>query len=101
LLSTSKLVFIDRANTFQKKEEGNKKDMKRLKKLKRNDRPLTAREKRELKIYDIPKEAQRYDLFLPLAKLWQGYAARLASQGANFEQKLIKADLHGAMFNSK
>jgi hypothetical protein len=92
LLFSSKLVFIDRANTFQKKEED-----KRLKKLKET----IDREKRELKIYVIPKEAQRYELFLSLTALWQGCVARLASLGANFEQRLMKADLYGAAFKSK
>lgn len=87
-------VYIDRSHTFVKEED--KKELK--KKLKnKKDRKLTAREKRRLKVYDIPKEAHQYRLFEPLSQLWQGYMNKLQSQGlANFEQKLIKADFHGA-----
>lgn len=87
-------VYIDRSHTFVK-EEDKKELQKKLKNEK--DRKLTAKEKRRLKVYDIPKEAHQYRLFEPLTQLWQGYMNKLQSQGlANFEQKLIKADLHGA-----
>jgi ribonuclease P protein subunit POP4 len=92
-------VYIDRAHTFVKEE-----DRKEMQKKLRNkkDRKLTAREKRRLKIYDIPKEAHQYKLFEPLAQLWQGYMSKLQAQGlANFEQKLIKADFHGANMTGK
>lgn len=94
-----KPVYVDRAHTFVKEE-----DKKKLKKEQKNkkDRKLTAREKRRLKIYDIPKEAHQYKLFEPLSKLWQQYMSKLLSQGtANFEQKLIKADFHGATMTGK
>lgn len=89
-------VYVDRANTFVKES-----DKKALKKKLRNkkDGKLTAKEKRRLKVYDIPKEAHQYRLFEPLGELWQGYIDKLLLQGtANFEQKLIKADFHGASF---
>ncbi|KAJ2501025.1 RNase P/RNase MRP complex subunit [Coemansia sp. RSA 1972] len=69
---------------------------------------ITAKEKRQLKIYDIPEEARRYELFLPLHRLWTKYINSLfgdrdiASQLADAKQqqqalgRLIKADLHGA-----
>ncbi|KAJ1779943.1 RNase P/RNase MRP complex subunit [Coemansia sp. RSA 518] len=69
---------------------------------------ITAKEKRQLKIYDIPEEARRYELFLPLHRLWTKYISSLfgdrdiASQLADAKQqqqalgRLIKADLHGA-----
>ncbi|KAI9276355.1 Rof/RNase P-like protein [Sporodiniella umbellata] len=89
-------VYLDRAHTFVKETE--KKKMARLLKRKK-DRKLTAKEKRKLKVYDIPKNAQRYELFEPLSELWQGYMQSLLDKGeANFEQKLIKADFHGAPF---
>ncbi|KAI8095059.1 Rof/RNase P-like protein [Gilbertella persicaria] len=95
VLREMKPIYIDRAHTFVKEE-----DKKAEKKKQRNkkERKLTAREKRRLKVYDIPKDAHQYRLFEPLAKLWQGYMSKLLTQGqANFEQKLIRADFHGAI----
>ncbi|KAJ2452522.1 RNase P/RNase MRP complex subunit [Coemansia sp. RSA 2336] len=69
---------------------------------------ITAKEKRQLKIYEIPAEARRYELFLPLHKLWSKYIESLlgtkdtAEQMADAKQqqqvlgRLIKADMHGA-----
>lgn len=89
-------VYVDRSHTFVKETE-KKKVKKELKRKK--DRKLTAKEKRQLKVYDIPKEAHKYKLFEPLSELWQGYMSSLLDKGeANFEQKLIKADFHGAPF---
>ncbi|CEP16110.1 hypothetical protein [Parasitella parasitica] len=94
VLDDMKPVYIDRSHTFVK-EEDRKKLAKKLKHEK--DGKLTAREKRRLKVYDVPKEAHQYKLFEPLSQLWQGYMSKLLSQGSvNFEQKLIKADFHGA-----
>jgi len=92
-------VYIDRSNTFVKEQD--KKEL--AKKLKnKKDGKLTAKEKRRLKVYDIPKEAHQYKLFEPLSQLWQGYMSKLLSQGSvNFEQKLIKADFHGATMTGK
>lgn len=92
-------VYIDRSHTFVKEQD--KKEL--AKKLKnKKDGKLTAREKRQLKVYDIPKKAHQYKLFEPLSQLWQGYMSKLLSQGsANFEQKLIKADFHGATMTGK
>ncbi|OZJ02847.1 hypothetical protein BZG36_03223 [Bifiguratus adelaidae] len=61
---------------------------------------LTAKEKRELKIYDFPQESRKYEIFLPLHQLWLGYMEELLGQGSNdaaFLPKLLKADYHGAM----
>ncbi|KAI8323759.1 RNase P subunit p29-like protein [Martensiomyces pterosporus] len=82
---------------------------------------ITAKEKRALKIYDIPKEARRYELFLPLHVMWSQYIERLlggsksikqhigasaggGAKGAAVDSKqqqavlgrLVKADMHGA-----
>ncbi|KAI9358999.1 Rof/RNase P-like protein [Pilaira anomala] len=96
VLGQMKPVYVDRANIFVKEED--KKEIKKKIKNKK-DGKLTAKEKRRLKVYDIPKSAHQYRLFEPLAELWQGYMDKLLLQGtANFEQKLIKADFHGAHF---
>ncbi|KAI8367378.1 Rof/RNase P-like protein [Choanephora cucurbitarum] len=95
VLKEMKPIYIDRAHTFVKEED---KKAEKKKQRSKKERKLTAREKRQLKVYDIPKEAHQYRLFEPLSQLWQGYMSRLLSQGqANFEQKLIRADFHGAI----
>lgn len=94
VMKEMKPIYIDRAHTFVKEED---KKAEKKKQRNRKERKLTAREKRQLKVYDIPKEAHQYRLFEPLNQLWQGYMSKLLSQGqANFEQKLIRADFHGA-----
>ncbi|OAD76079.1 hypothetical protein PHYBLDRAFT_110014, partial [Phycomyces blakesleeanus NRRL 1555(-)] len=74
---------------------------KKMRKPHEKSRRLNARERRAFKVYDIPAEAHKYDIFVQLNKLWQGYMAEVYSQGANpsqFAQKLLKADFHGAIF---
>ncbi|KAJ1667657.1 RNase P/RNase MRP complex subunit [Coemansia sp. RSA 1813] len=74
-----------------------------------NRKTITSKEKRAFKIYDIPKEAQRYELFLPLHKLWSQYITSLTGdkpiekvmkdrkQCQNILSRLLKADMHGAI----
>lgn len=65
---------------------------------------LNSRQKRELGIYNIAKEAHKYELFVPLHQLWEGYMKDLFGQGQNlqqFAQKLLKADYHGAILTGK
>ncbi|MCJ1391338.1 hypothetical protein MMC18_004201 [Xylographa bjoerkii] len=68
-------------------------------------KPLTAKEKRVLGIYDIPKEDQRYEIYEPLHRMWVGYMweilglkdgehAYVTAQSAG--PKLASADYHGA-----
>jgi ribonuclease P protein subunit POP4 len=74
----------------------------------RKPRPLSAREKRALGIHEIPKEQQKWDIFLPLHRLWIGYVKEvlgveraqevgvaLDANGAG--AALASADWHGAM----
>ncbi|KAI3376790.1 hypothetical protein L3Q82_000383 [Scortum barcoo] len=64
---------------------------------------LNARQKREMKIFQIKPEHQRYELFLPLHELWKQYiidlcsGLNLASSPQFVQQKLLKADFHGAI----
>ncbi|MCJ1416123.1 hypothetical protein MMC32_002458 [Xylographa parallela] len=86
---------------------------RRLKRLRKTEhlrrrlkpKPLTAKEKRVLGIYDIPKEDQRYEIYEPLHRMWLGYMceilglnqgehAYVTAQGAG--PKLASADYHGA-----
>lgn len=80
--------------------ERQRKLQERKKKLK--PKPLSAREKRALCIYDIPKEAQKYSIYEPLNRMWIGYILEVL--GSNFlpitgatAAKLVSADYHGAM----
>ncbi|KAF3923983.1 hypothetical protein ABW21_db0202347 [Orbilia brochopaga] len=66
-------------------------------------RPLSAREKRALQVYEIPKAAQKYAIYEPLNRLWLGYIQEVlqgtfgtngtASQAT--AAKLCAADFHG------
>ncbi|CAL1604595.1 unnamed protein product [Knipowitschia caucasica] len=64
---------------------------------------LNAKQKRDLKIFDIKPEHQKYELFLPLHDLWKQYITDLCNglqPNTNpqlVQGKLLKADLHGAI----
>uniref|UniRef100_H0X492 Ribonuclease P protein subunit p29 n=1 Tax=Otolemur garnettii TaxID=30611 RepID=H0X492_OTOGA len=66
---------------------------------------LSARQRRELHLFDIKPEQQRYSLFLPLHELWKQYIRDLCSglkpdtQPQMIQAKLLKADLHGAVIS--
>jgi ribonuclease P protein subunit POP4 len=68
-------------------------------------KPLSARERRVLGIYDIPRESQRYEIYVPLHRLWLGYMREvLGMEGGKHTyltaqsvgSKLASADFHGA-----
>ncbi|KAI6087754.1 ribonuclease P protein subunit p29 [Hypoxylon rubiginosum] len=72
---------------------------KRAKALK--PKPLSARERRKLGLYDVPKEGQKYAVFEPLNRLWLGYireilGSEVYSGGQGAAAKLSAADFHGA-----
>ncbi|KAF9974233.1 RNase P/RNase MRP complex subunit [Actinomortierella ambigua] len=79
-----------------------KEKVKEKKKRERKAKALNAREKRSLKVYDIPQDARQYDAmyikYLPLHELWKSYMDEIygGSTPMAFVQKLLKADLHGA-----
>lgn len=89
-----------RLNRLRKKEK-----CQRRQKLK----PLSAKEKRVSGIYDIPKNAQKYEIYVPLHQMWLGYmwellgmnegtnegtAAYVTAQSAG--SKLASSDYHGS-----
>ena len=47
----------------------------------RPPKKLSSRQKREMKIYEIPKEQQVYELYLPLHELWLSYMSDLLQTG--------------------
>ncbi|KAI1099672.1 ribonuclease P protein subunit p29 [Jackrogersella minutella] len=64
-------------------------------------KPLSARLRRKLGLYDIPKDGQKYAVFEPLNRLWLGYireilGSELYSGGQGAAAKLSAADYHGA-----
>uniref|UniRef100_V9L4Q2 Ribonuclease P protein subunit p29 n=1 Tax=Callorhinchus milii TaxID=7868 RepID=V9L4Q2_CALMI len=72
-------------------------------KKKRKNKCLSAKERREMKIFDLKPDQHRYDLFLPLNGLWKQYIRSLCNglkpdvQPYLIQTKLLKADLHGAI----
>ena len=72
-------------------------------------RPLSAKQKRALQIYAIPKEQQKYEIYVPLHRLWCGYMREILGlekpdngYGRFIEAKgagplLSSADYHGAL----
>ena len=49
----------------------------------RSTKKLSSRQKREMKIYDIPREQQVYELYLPLHELWLSYMRDLLQLGSD------------------
>ncbi|KAI4114707.1 MAG: hypothetical protein LQ345_004562 [Seirophora villosa] len=68
-------------------------------------KPLSAKEKRITGIYEIPKESQKYHIYVPLYRMWLGYMWEIlgmvkgkqnwvTAQGAG--GKFASADFHGS-----
>ncbi len=77
------------------------KEQSRKRKLK--PAPLSSRKKRALCLYDIPKSAQKYDIYLPLHHMWVSYVQEVLWENGKFfpveaqtAAKLCSADFHGA-----
>ncbi|XP_049642197.1 ribonuclease P protein subunit p29 [Suncus etruscus] len=76
---------------------------RKRKEKKKKSRGLSARQRREMRLFDIKPEQQRYSLFLPLHDLWKQYIRDLCNglkpdtQPQMVQAKLLKADLHGAI----
>ncbi|KAI5196891.1 RNase P/MRP, p29 subunit [Aureobasidium subglaciale] len=67
-------------------------------------RPLTAKQKRELGVYDIPKDQQKHDIYVPIWKLWCAYMREILGMdksryvnAVGVGPLLASADYHGAM----
>lgn len=64
-------------------------------------KPLSSRERRNLGLYDIPKEGQKYEIYEALHKLWLGYIREVLGNdvytgGPGPAAKLASAEFHGA-----
>lgn len=87
-----------------------KRRIQRLRKKEKNQRrqkpkALSAKEKRVTGIYDIPDEQKKYDIYVPLHKMWLGYMCEILGitenekafiTAQNAGSKLATADYHGA-----
>ncbi|XP_039183421.1 ribonuclease P protein subunit p29 isoform X2 [Crotalus tigris] len=66
-------------------------------------RGLSAKQRREMHLFEIPPEQQRYEIFIPLHELWKQYIRELCNglkpdaQPQMIQTKLLKADFHGAL----
>ena len=69
-------------------------------------KPLSAKQKRALGIYEIPKEQQKYAIYEPLHRMWCGYmrevlglsgGKRMYLDARSAGQMLVSADYHGAL----
>ncbi|KAI5088824.1 ribonuclease P protein subunit p29, partial [Silurus meridionalis] len=64
---------------------------------------LNAKDIRTMRVFELKPEHQKYDLFLPLHELWKQYITELCnglrpdSNLQVMQQKLLKADFHGAI----
>ncbi|KAK7421862.1 hypothetical protein QQZ08_009740 [Neonectria magnoliae] len=70
-------------------------------KQKQRPKPLSSRERRDLGLYLIRKEEQKYSIYEPLNQLWLGYARELLGNdvyvgGSGAAAKLASAEFHGA-----
>ena len=87
-----------------------KRRIQRLRKKKKVQRgqkvkPLSAKEKRDSGIYDIPDSAKKYEIYVPLHRMWVGYMWEILGMkkdekafvtGNSAGSKLASADYHGA-----
>ncbi|XP_032086160.1 ribonuclease P protein subunit p29 [Thamnophis elegans] len=64
---------------------------------------LSAKQRREMRLFEIAPEQQRYEIFIPLHELWKQYIKELCNglkpdaQPQMIQTKLLKADFHGAL----
>ncbi|XP_066184022.1 ribonuclease P protein subunit p29 isoform X2 [Sylvia atricapilla] len=76
---------------------------KKTKQKRKKTKGFTAKQRRELRLFEIEPEQQRYAIFLPLHELWKQYIRDLChglkpdAQPHMIQGKLLKADLHGAI----
>lgn len=84
----------------------NERKLQQKKRSKNKPRPLSAAQKRQLCLNEIPKEQQKYAIYEPLHNLWVGYmreilglndpgrAVHITPNASG--QMLASADMHGA-----
>lgn len=85
------------------KEARRKERQRKLKERKKalKPKPLSAKARRKLGLYDIPRDGQKYATFVPLHDLWLGYmrevlGTEVYTGGQGAAAKLAAADFHGS-----
>ncbi|KAJ2684663.1 RNase P/RNase MRP complex subunit [Coemansia spiralis] len=99
---------IAAATAFKTRVEGRQllltnsfKDKPKTLKKSAGRKTVTAKERRALRIYEIPSEAQKYANFLPLHRLWSQYIAGVVGDktGEQMLGRVMRADMHGAQLS--
>uniref|UniRef100_A0A8C3TI22 Ribonuclease P protein subunit p29 n=1 Tax=Chelydra serpentina TaxID=8475 RepID=A0A8C3TI22_CHESE len=76
---------------------------RRKKEKRKKTKGFSAKQRREMRLFEIKPEQQKYESFLPLHELWKQYIRDLCNglrpdaQPQMIQAKLLKADLHGAI----
>ncbi|KAJ8041384.1 Ribonuclease P protein subunit p29 [Holothuria leucospilota] len=87
----------DRKSKSSKPEKSRREKSSRL----RRKRVLSNTDKKEMKLFEIPLEQHRYNLYKPLHELWLAYMRDCLSHATkdkmNLGVKLLKCDLHGSL----
>ncbi|KAJ1920905.1 RNase P/RNase MRP complex subunit [Tieghemiomyces parasiticus] len=93
------LLLMNPHKSRNKDTKINRMELLRSQRRSKGQVTLNSRQKRQLGVYDIPKDSQKYHLFEPLHKLWTGYMNDVAKNiSANLlVEKLLKADYHGCI----
>jgi len=78
-----------RRKVRQAKELANRKHRKS-----RKPKPLSAKQKRSLCIYDIPKEQRKYDIYVPLHDMWCAYVREILGIAARDDSADSKPRAH-------
>lgn len=81
-------------------QSNNQKNVLKEKSSFKRKRHLTCKEKKDLKLFVIPKEGLEYEKLLPMNVLWKNYIKDLLEtvQGiSNQSEVLLKADFHGCI----
>ncbi|XP_062997413.1 ribonuclease P protein subunit p29 [Elgaria multicarinata webbii] len=76
---------------------------KRKRQKKKKKKGFSAKQRRDMRLFEIQPEQQRYEIFVPLHELWKQYIRDLCNglrpeaQPQMIQAKLLKADFHGAL----
>jgi len=96
----------DPALNARSKRQYERLQKEKVKRKSNTPKPLSAKQKRALCIYDIPKEQQKYAIYEPLHRMWCGYmrdilglndGKRTYVDATSVGPVLVSADYHGAL----
>lgn len=96
----------DPAQNARAKRQYERMKKQRAQQKSKKAKPLSAKQKRALNVYEIPKEQQKYAIYEPLHKMWCGYmrevlgladGKRTHVDAQDAGPFLASADYHGAL----